>query len=302
MTGIAQPAIRIQQDVCARDGLCVRLCPVRIFAAHQGDVPVVIRTEECVLCGQCVAGCPSGAILHSGFDPDQITRIEDRTPVSRKAAWAFITQRRSVRNYKPEVPPRALLEEIVAVAGYAPGSPHHRVGWVRNFTVVSGDAQMRQVVDLTAEYVRKLHKAVTSVGIRVAARFNAAAKAGVEVGPDLGMRLAEYDAGRDAITYHAPAALFAHAPIASSTPQVDCDTAMLAVQLLAQAYGIGTCWNALLQGAAAGDHVRGFTKLARLLEIPEGHRCYAAATLGYPAVTLHSLPPRDVKIKWIGAW
>ncbi len=302
MTGIAPPVIAIRQDACKRDGLCVRLCPVRIFAVREGNVPEVARTDECVLCGQCVAGCPSGAVVHSGFDPEQVTRIENLAPVTPEAAWAFIAQRRSIRNYRKEVPPRELLDRIIAVAGYAPGSPHHRVGWVRNFTVVCGDVQMRQVVDMTAEYVRRLHKMVTSFGIRMAAHFDASARAGVQVGPDLAMRLAEYDAGRDVMTYHAPAALFAHAPIDSSTPQVDCDAAMLAVQLLAHAYGIGTCWNALLQGAAAGDHVRRFTKLARLLEIPEGHRCYAAATLGYPAVTLHSLPPRDVNIKWIGAW
>ena len=81
----------------------------------------------------------------------------------------------------------------------------------------------------------------------------------------------------------------------------NCDAAMLAVQLLAHAHGIGTCWNGLLQGAAAGDHVRGFTKLAELLRIPEGHKCYAAATLDYPAVRLHSLPPREVGITWVGA-
>ena len=75
---------------------------------------------------------------------------------------------------------------------------------------------------------------------------------------------------------------------------------MLAVQLLADAHGCGTCWNGLLQGAAAGDHVRGFRKLAEFLKIPEGHKCYAAATVGYPAVRLHSLPLREVGITWIG--
>ena len=254
-----------------------------------------------MLCGQCVAGCGSGALLHGGFDQTRTRRIEDRIPVSPEAAYAFIAQRRSVRNYTAEVPPRELLEKIIGIAGYAPGSPHHRVGWVRNFTVVAGEAQMRQVLDMTAEYMRRLHKLVTGFPIRMAARFDASARSGVEVAPDLAMRLAEYDASRDAITYGAPAAIFAYAPVASSTPQVDCDAAMLSIQLLACAYGIGSCWNGLLQGAAAGDHVRGFTKLAEFLEIPEGHKCYAAMTIGYPAVRLHSLPPREVGITWIGA-
>jgi nitroreductase/NAD-dependent dihydropyrimidine dehydrogenase PreA subunit len=300
MSDPAQPMISIHREHCKKDGLCTRLCPVRIFTMRDGEIPSVDHTEECVLCGQCVAGCPSGAIVHGGFDIARFKRIEERAPVTPEAAYAFIAQRRSVRNYREESPPRELLEKIIGIAGFAPGSPHHRVGWVRHFTVVSGEAQMRQVRDMTVEYLRKLHKLVTGFSIRMAARFDESARAGVAVGPDLAMRLAEHDAGRDAITYHAPAAIFAHAPIGSSTPQVDCDAAMLAIQLLAHANGIGTCWNGLFQGAAAGDHVRGFTKLAELLQIPEGHRCYAAATVGYPAVRLHSVPPREVGINWIG--
>jgi nitroreductase/NAD-dependent dihydropyrimidine dehydrogenase PreA subunit len=301
MADPAQPTIIIQEELCKRDGLCVKLCPVRIFATREGEIPSVNHTEECVLCGQCVAGCSSGALSHGGLDPVRTTRIEHQAPVAPEAAYAFIAQRRSVRNYKTEVPSRELLEKIIGIAGYAPGSPHHRVGWVRHFTVVSGEVQMRQVLDITAEYVRKLHKLVTSFAIRMAARFDESARSGMAVAPDLAMRLAEYDGFRDAITYHAPAAIFAHAPVASSTPQVDCDTAMLSVLLLAHAHGIGTCWNGLLQGAAAGDHLRGFTKLAEFLRIPKGRKCYAAATIGYPAARLHSLPPREVGITWIGA-
>jgi len=297
----AQPTIMIRDELCKKDGLCVKLCPVRVFATREGEIPSVNHTEECVLCGHCVAGCSSGALLHGGLDPMRTRRIDDQAPVNPEAAYALIAQRRSVRNYREQVPPRELLEKIIGIAGYAPGSPHHRVGWVRNFTVVSGEAQMRQVRDITAEYVRKLHKLVTGFAIRMAARFDDSARGGMEVAPDLAMRLAEYDASRDAITYHAPAAIFAHAPVASSTPQVDCDAAMLSIQLLAHAHGIGTCWNGLLQGAAAGDHLRGFTKLAEFLKIPKGQKCYAAATVGYPAVRLHSLPPREVAITWIGA-
>jgi len=300
MTTPLPPTIAIRPELCRKDGLCVKLCPVRIFAARDGEMPSVNHAEECVLCGHCVAGCGSGALAHGGLDPEQTRRIEDPVPVTPEAALAFIAQRRSVRNYREAVPPRELLEKIIGIAAYAPGSPHHRVGWVRHFTIVSGEAQMRRVLDLTAEYVRALHMLLTSFTIRMAARFDESARSGVEAAPDLAMRLAEYDAHRDAITYHAPVAIFAHAPVASSTPQVDCDTAMLAVQLLADAHGIGTCWNGLLQGAAAGDHVRGFRKLAEFLKIPEGHKCYAAATVGYPAVRLHSLPPREVSITWIG--
>lgn len=294
-----QPVISIDRDACRRDGLCVKLCPVRVFEMTAGRFPTISHTEECCLCGQCVAGCATGALHHSGFDPSELRQIERQVPLPAKAAYEFLSQRRSVRNYRKEVPPRELLEEIMEVAAYAPGSPNHRVGWVRSFIVVSGEENMREVLGITAEYVRRLYQLVNGLVVRTAARFDEAARAAIEVAPDLAMRLREYEAGRDAILYGAPAAIFAHAPVRSSFPQIDCDAAMYSALLMAHGHGLGTCWNGLLQGAASGDHLRGFTQLRDFLKIPRGDNCYAAATIGYPSVKLHRVPHRKVAIAWI---
>jgi nitroreductase/NAD-dependent dihydropyrimidine dehydrogenase PreA subunit len=298
MREIDVPAISIDAEACKGDGLCARLCPMRIFS--DGNPPEVRRPEECVLCGQCLAGCPGDAIRHSGFPADRMDRIV-RQDVSPEAALTLLSRRRSVREYRPEPPPRQLIDRILAVAGHAPGSPHHRVGWTRHFTVVAGEETMKQVRELTVAYMRKIHKLLTGVVLRTCARFSEAARAGVGVAPDLAMRLAEWSQGRDLVTWQAPVAIFAHAPMASSCPQADCDAALYSVLLLAHAHGLGTCWNGLLQGAAAGDHLRGWSSLHDFLQIPPGHRCYAAATMGYPVLRLHSVPRRDVAVHWIGA-
>jgi len=192
-----------------------------------------------------------------------------------------------------------LLEKIVQIAGFAPGSPHHRIGWVRNLIVVCGEDNMKVILDLTADYMQKMLKLLKSNFLKIAAKFSDSARSGLAVIPDFEMRINEYKNGRDSIIYNAPAAIFFHAPMASSTPQTDCDTASLLVQLYAEANGLGTCWNGLLQGAASGDHLKGFTDLANFLKIPAGHKCYAAMTIGYPSVNLHSIPERKVDVTWI---
>lgn len=293
------PSIRIRSDVCKQDDLCTLLCPTRIFRPRDGEAPAIEHAEECVLCGQCVAGCPNNAIGHSGFGPERLRRIDRSLRTDPAAALALLSQRRSVRVYKPE-PPRELLEEVLRVAAYAPGSPHHRVGWTRHFVAVVGRESMDRVRELTVEYVEQVHKMLRGAMMRLFAKVSPEAAAGVGVVPDLEMRLAEWREGRDAITYDAPAAIFAHAPLNSSLPQIDCDAALLTVILMAHAQGLGTCWNGLLQDAAAGAHLRGFTELRDLLGIPKGHRCYAAATIGYPGVKLHSVPERAVAIDWVG--
>lgn len=293
------PTISIRADACKGDGLCARLCPVRVFSSVRGELPTIRHPEECCLCGQCVSGCPSGAIVHSVFGPDRLRRIETRTSINTEGVEALLSQRRSIRSYRPDPPTMELLEKVVSAAGFAPGSPHHRVGWTRNFVVVVGQEAMSEVRAATVDYVQRIHRLVNGWVVRLSARFDASAKQALAVAPDLGMRLAEWEAGRDVITHDAPAAIFAHAPSISTTPQCDCDAALLYAMLNAEAYGLGTCWNGLLQDAAAGAHLRRFDRLAKLLGIPVGHRCYAAATIGYPAARLHSIPRRDVRIGWV---
>jgi NAD-dependent dihydropyrimidine dehydrogenase PreA subunit/nitroreductase len=299
---IESPEITVNERTCSKCGLCIRICPVRIFRATN-EYPISATNthhpEECVLCGQCLSACSTNSIMHSGFIVDNFKRIQNRKPITPEVAFEFLSQRRSVRNYKNEVPSSELLERIINIAGYAPGSPHHRVGWVRNMNVVSGSGNMKVIADMTAEYMQKIHSVLTSRMIKIVARFSESARAGLGVVPDLEMRLNEYRKGRDHIIYNAPVAIFAYAPVKSSTPQTDCVTALLMIQLFAESNGLGTCWNGLIQGAAAGDHLQGFTKLAEFLKIPEGHKCYAAMTAGFPSINLHSIPERKVDITWI---
>lgn len=297
---VEPPAISIRLETCAGCGLCSRICPTRLFRSPEaGGAPSVRHPEECVLCGHCLGACPTGSIIHSGLSLSHFRPIRGSGPFMPEAAFQFLSQRRSLRNYRTEAPSKELLEKIAQIAGYAPGSPHHRVGWVRGVTIVNGTGPMKAVLDMTAEYMRRSLKLLDSRFLKAMARFSDAAKAGRAVVPDLRMRIDEYSAGRDSITYHAPAAMFFHAPASSSTPQTDCDTALFAVQLYAEAFGLGSCWNGLIQMAAAGEHLHGYTRLAEFLRVPQGHKCYAAMTLGFPASKLHSLPERMVDITWI---
>lgn len=299
---IEKPSIAIQKDTCSECQLCVKVCPTRIFRYCENELAKITtgHREECVLCGQCLCVCPTGSIDHSGFVKDNFRKAKITEPVTSEEAFRFLAGRRSVRNYLQKAPPVELLDKIVRIAGFAPGSPHHRVGWVRNITVVYGENSMKEVLDMTADYMSQLLKILNSNFIKLAARFSDSAKAGLAVVPDMEMRLNEYCNGGDSITYSAPVAIFFHAPAASSTPQTDCDTAALLVQLYAEANGMGTCWNGLIQGAAAGDHLKGFRKLSDYLEIPSDHKCFAAMTMGYPSIKLHSIPEREVNVSWIG--
>jgi len=301
---LARPiGVSVDGETCRKDGLCAQICPMRIFSTLEGEIPTIAREELCCLCGQCLAACPSGAITHSHLARSRLERITERHPVDALALGRLLRQRRSVRAYRKWEVPRELLEEVVRAGGFGPTGSHGGEGWVRRVAVVSGRRQMREVADLTFEYVQRLSARLEGLAVRTIARWSEGARAGLLILPDMKMRLAEYASGRDAFTYDAPAALFVHSPRVTPTPQTDCDCVMYPMMLAADALGLGTCWNGFLSRAASGFRVPRFTALRELLEIPDHHDVYAAATLGIPAFKLHSVPEREIQAHWVvDAW
>jgi NAD-dependent dihydropyrimidine dehydrogenase PreA subunit/nitroreductase len=298
MAAVAK-TITVDSNVCKKDGLCAMVCPARMFSWSKGNVPALVDEDRCVLCGQCVAVCPSGAIAHSRLEAAGFSRIQDHKPVAPEAFMAFLAQRRSVRVYKKDPVPRELLDRIVSSVGLAPVGAFGGPGWVRRAVVVTGETAMAKVRDLTSEYIRELGSVLEGFMVKTVAKFVAEARGGLATLPDIRMRLSEISAGRDSITYDAPAAVFLYSPEDTSTPQQDCDAAVMYILMAAHAFGLGACWNGYLQHAAAGDHVKGFTKLRELLGIPKGFKVYGALTLGWPVARLHSVPPRKTEIRWI---
>jgi ferredoxin len=250
--------INLDHERCKGDLACTKVCPVRIFQpSEKKEPPRIGATDHCVLCGHCVAVCPNGALTHSELDASKFQRIRDRQPVS--------------------------AEQFVE--------------WVRSATIVTGAESMRRVVELTAEHMRRLGSLLDSAVVRLLARWKEAPRAGRAMLPDLRMRLAEYDQGRDVITYNAPAAIFVHTPRDTPVPEADCDAAMMAILLAAHAHGLGACWNGFLAKAATGVRVK--SQLREMLQLPKHHDVYSAATIGYPRLRLHSLPHRETSIRWV---
>ena len=298
---MAATEITIRADKCRKDGLCAKVCPSRIFDGRPGELPRVRRVQDCVLCGHCMAVCPNDAIVHSRLDPAGFTKIEQRTPVQGAALLDLLRQRRSVRVYKRLPVARELLARIAEVAGYAPTSAHGGEGWTRCVTVVHGEDEMRRVLELTVEYMRELRGLLESLPVRILAKFKIEPRRGRGMLHDLDMRLTEYEQGRDAIVYSAPAAMFVHTPQLTAEPQIDCDAALFAMMLAAHSHGLGTCWNGWLAKAADAFKATRATGLRRLLQIPAHHAVGAAMTLGFPGVELHSVPPRQTVVRWPSA-
>lgn len=114
------PIISIENTTCNKCGLCSKICPIRVFDFRKEEIPVIQNNDECVLCGQCLCVCPTNSINHSGFDKSNFIKIQNKSKIDTNNAFVFLTQRRSVRNYRKEIPSNEILEKIANIAGFAP--------------------------------------------------------------------------------------------------------------------------------------------------------------------------------------
>ncbi len=289
--------IQVNTDTCNGCGLCASVCPARVFDWKKGAPPEVTHAERCVLCGQCVAVCPSESLTHSRLGAEGFSRIVKRSPQSLVSC---IRERRSVRNYRNKAISREVLTKVAESAGFAPTGAFGCDAWTRQVIIVSDPAVMRRVTELTAAYMSKLLKVVDGHALRVLAKFSDKASAGRSIIPDLKMRLERWEEGINDITYDAPVAMFVHAPFTTATPGEDTDAALMNMMLSAHALGLGSCWNGWIGKAATSAHVKGTPHLANLLGLPDTNRVVQAATFGWPRIKLHSLPPRETHIHWVG--
>lgn len=50
-----------KQELCNGCGICLTVCPRRVFQRFNGKVEIAVR-DACIECGACQRNCPQGAV------------------------------------------------------------------------------------------------------------------------------------------------------------------------------------------------------------------------------------------------
>ena len=87
-------SISIDSHKCKKDGLCSSICPMGIFVGASKELPQIMREDMCVLCGQCLAVCPNGAIAHGRLELGKFSKISNSQPVTMESLTQLLQQRR----------------------------------------------------------------------------------------------------------------------------------------------------------------------------------------------------------------
>ncbi len=268
--------LQVDAALCTRCGRCTMVCPMGIVAPAAPDVLPFVKNEDierCLRCGHCEAFCPTQALALD-------FRLEERPvrpPEARALAPADLARhlksRRSIRRFLPDPVPRETILEILNAARYAPsGTNQQPVQW----RVAYESQAVRKIAALTVDWMRLRAQTADPLGQLLA------------------LLVANADRGFDVACLGAPHLLVAHVPADNPIAPVDAIIALTHVDILAPAYGLGTCWAGFVSAAAATH-----APLQQELALPAGRKFAYALLLGRPQFKPRSIPRRNpLEVTW----
>lgn len=271
--------LTIDKEKCRQDGLCAADCPTSIIQFEgQGSYPRMMPNTEamCLRCGHCVAVCPHGAIDHREVPRADCPTIDKALAVSAAQAEQFLRSRRSVRQFKDQPVEQATLQRLIEVARYAPtGSNLQLVQWI----VINDKTRLRELSGLVIHWMRGIMEADPQC----------------KAMPYIPMLVKASDAGIDSVLRSAPCLVVAVAPSNDRNGMVNLTLALSYLELAATAYGLGTCWAGLLQGAMLSN-----SGLKKAVGIPPDYPHHYPMMIGYNSARYFRLPQRKApKIHWL---
>ena len=283
--------VAIDKDKCNDCGICAIRCP-RCFTLSEKKLSVQADENCCIICGHCVALCPTGAISHNRMDPSNFASVGTPVQYEPDEFMRFIRQRRSHRHFKNRVVPKEIVERLIEAARYAPtGSNVQSV----EIIVLEDEERKKRLSDLTIDFFAE-------IGLKAAEKLKT-------IPPDLqttarlqlektaryrkNMLLAK-SIGYDPIFHHAPLVLMFHSLLETSTPKDNCVIASTTVGLFGRTLGLEFTYIGLLEMAA-----RAYPPLAEAIGLPEGHEVQSVLIGGYPKLKYLRVVDRNpISVRW----
>jgi len=116
----------VNQETCKGDGICVDVCPEHVLTIVDGKAASDEgRVEACIMCGQCVAVCPTESLRMPGLSTKDFEELPN-LPFGYDEFCDFLRMRRSIRVFKKKPVEKELIEKILQASATAPmGIPPH---------------------------------------------------------------------------------------------------------------------------------------------------------------------------------
>ena len=270
--------LEVDKSKCDGDGLCIKECPVAIIRLDIEDkYPCIDLSDEmfCLNCGHCVAICPKKALNHAKVPFQDFAPIIKELKIDHPEAVQFLRSRRSIRFYKDEPVDEGKIQQLLAIARYAPTASNSQLV---EYIVINDKQKIKQLAKRTIDWISDaLREDTQNRWPGYMSRFAAA-----------------WEKGSDPVLRNAPVLLLATAPQEAAHGMIDIAIALSYIELIAPTLGLGSCLAGLLQ--------RGLLQCPSLKEaagLQQGYPHHFPLMLGYPKFKYQRLPERKMpKITW----
>ncbi|MGB5177043.1 MAG: nitroreductase family protein [Thermoanaerobaculia bacterium] len=281
----------VDLETCRGDGICVDICPENVLEILDGKAATVeSRAGTCILCGQCVAVCPTEALQMPQLPANDFGELA-KLPFGYDEFLDFLQLRRSVRVFKDRPVERDLTEKILAAAATAPmGMPPHSTEVVVIDQREELDLLLEELVKDYASLVRAFSNPVGRAMVRLASGAE-----NYRMLKDYIVELARYANeaytrdGTDRYMYRAPVVMLFHgnrwAMSYEENAHLVCHHAMLAAVSL----GLGTTIIGLIPPIVDRSKV-----LRQRYGIPKKNKVMTSLILGYPKYKYKKSIHRDL--------
>ena len=284
--------ISLDLDKCVKCGGCVEVCPVRVFEQKTPqEFPEVVRESWCSECGQCMMRCPVDAVSIPAIPKDDIVSVGNLPEPDE--VDSLLLGRRSVRSFADKEIDRALLERVIVLAASAPSGANVRS---TEFTVVQNKEALKLLVQYTAEGLQKMAKALRNPFIRPFLKSAMKKQFGAYVNmvPFFDFVVTSHAAGKDMITFGAPALIAFHGQPTKIAADVNAQLCVQNALVAISGLGLGGLYSGLVTGTAPRDK-----RMLELFKVPKDNAFYAAIAVGYPKTKLTKYAKKKLtQINW----
>ncbi len=272
--------LAINRAVCKNCGLCMVVCPRKVFEKVDGNIEPV-NIERCNTCGHCIAVCHSDAITHSELPADSFRDIP-QINISAADLKVFLESKRSCRHFRDIEVEKDVIAEIIDVGRFAPSDKNTQR---RGFIVVTDRELIKKLDIAVIDEYRKLLKLLPAVSRKVLGTLLPVVRELDIAASGLMRMIQNSDNGESPVFHNAPCVIFTYGP--KGVPLAK-DTAVATqhyMMLIGQAMGLGSCIIGYAQSRPK--------TISRILDVPKGQIILSATIFGYPAVKYGKIVPRN---------
>lgn len=239
-----QHTIKVNKDLCIGCELCKNDCSVNNIIIE--NKKSVIKNQDCLMCGHCVAICPKEAITMTGFDELPI-ELTNKPILDSDELLMAIKSRRSIRKFKDKEVSSEIVKQIIEAGRYTPSAKNSQ-----DVSYIILDNKKRIYEEVAVKFFRKI-KPIANIAI----------KHSKEVSIDDNF-------------------FFKNAPIAIMIVTKDKISGSLAASnmaLMAESYGLGVLFSGYFSDVANNS-----PKLKKLLSLKHRDHVITTLVIRYPDV------------------